>query len=341
MKQLKPTQFGVSREKKMRSVIMAAVGSMMLAAPTFAGELSLAYFMGPKHPMNAGYFTPMAEMLEAESGGALTVRQFPGGALNQSPPKQYGLLLDGVADMAFMLPSFTNKLFPKTAVIGLPGICSDAIECTDAITRARAELETEYNAKIIGLWANSPPVLITRDKAVRTVADLQGMTIRVADPTNIPFIEALGASPVAMPVSDINQALANGVVDGVMIDPAGIGSFKLNEAGNYITTDIPGGAASFAVAMSKAVYDGLSDAERSAVDKVAASNLSQKAGATYAKISDMGIKLAADSGLEIIDIGDAERAKMNAAIDGVMPDVLAQAAGDKKVGDILSLMTGN
>lgn len=325
----------------MKSRIIAALLGATLASPLSAGELSLAYFMGPKHPMNSGYFTPMGDMIEAESGGALTVRQFPGGALNQSPPKQYALLLDGVADMAFMLPSFTNQLFPKTAVIGLPGICADAVECTAAITRARAELETEYNAKIIGLWANSPPVLITRDKAVRSVEDLQGMTIRVADPTNIPFIEALGASPVAMPVSEINQALANGVVDGVMIDPAGIGSFKMNEAGKFITTDIPGGAASFAVAMSQASYDALSDEEKAAVDRVAASDLSTGAGQTYAKISVKGMELAASSGLEIIDIGDEERAKMQALVDEVMPGVLAKPAGDKTAGDILSLMQGS
>lgn len=322
----------------MKKTLIGALGAAVLALPAMAGELSLAYFMGPNHPMNAGYFTPMGEMLEVESGGALTVRQFPGGALNQSPPKQFGLLLDGVADMAFLLPSFTNQLFPKTAVIGLPGICADAIECTQAITRARTELETEYNAKIIGLWANSPPVLITRDKAVRTVADFQGMTIRVSDPTNIPFIEALGASPVAMPVSAVNQALANGVVDGVMIDPAGIGSFKLHEAGKYITVDVPGGAASFAVAMAADTYAGLSDEERAAVDRVAGSDLSTSAGSTYAAISDKGMALAAGAGLEIIEIGDDERAKMQAIVDKVLPGVLSQPAGDKTVGEILAIM---
>jgi TRAP-type C4-dicarboxylate transport system substrate-binding protein len=324
----------------MKKLAIGALLGATLMSSASADDLALAYFMGPNHPMNAGYFTPMGNMIEAESGGSLTVQQFAGGALNQSPPKQYALLLDGVADIAFMLPSFTNTLFPKTSVIGLPGICADASECTAAMTRARAELETEYDAKIIGLWANSPPVLITRDVAVRTVADLQGMTIRVADPTNIPFIEALGASPVAMPVNEINQALANGIVDGVMVDPAGIGSFKMNEAGNYITTDIPGGAASFAVAMAQSTYDGLSADEQAAVDRVAASDLSTAAGDVYTRISRMGMGLAEESGLEIIDIGDEERAKMQAIVDEVMPAVLAAPAGDKTVGDILTLMQG-
>lgn len=322
----------------MKRTLIGVLGAAVLALPAMADELSLAYFMGPNHPMNAGYFTPMSEMLKAESDGTLTVRHFPGGALNQSPPKQFGLLLDGVADMVFLLPSFTNQLFPKTAVIGLPGICSDAIECTKAITRARTELETEYNAKIIGLWANSPPILITRDKAVRTVADFQGMTIRVSDPIIIPFIEALGASPVAIPVSEVNQALANGIVDGVMIDPAGIGSFKLHEAGKYITVDVPGGAASFAVAMAADIYAGLNDDERAAVDRVASSDLSKNAGSTYEVISKKGMTFAVGAGLEIIEIDDDERAKMQAIVDKVLPGLLSQPAGDKTIGEIRAIM---
>ncbi len=144
-----------------------------------------------------------------------------------------------------------------------------------------------------------------------------------------------------MTVSEVNQALSNGVVDGVMIDPAGIGSFKLHEAGKYITTYVPGGAASFAVAMSRAVYEGMSDENKAAIDQVASSDLSLNAGATYTKISMKGMQLAADSGLEIIDISDDERAKMQAIVDEVMPTVLESAAGDKTVGDIHKLMTGS
>jgi len=87
----------------MKSAILASVLSAATTLPAVAAELSLAYSVGPRHPMNAGVFTPMGDMIEAESGGAL----------NQSPPRQYALLLDGVADMVFMLPSFTDTLFPR------------------------------------------------------------------------------------------------------------------------------------------------------------------------------------------------------------------------------------
>ena len=130
-----------------------------------AADLSLAYFMGPKHPMNKGIFTPFGDKLKEVSGGALTVKQFAGGALNKVPPKQYSILLNGVTDIAFTLPGYTADLFPKTNAISLPGVCDSAVSCTESLQRARAEIEPEYNAKVLALWANTPAVLITKNKA--------------------------------------------------------------------------------------------------------------------------------------------------------------------------------
>ncbi len=200
-----------------RSILTVAF-CLALTAPAVAKELALAYFMGPKHPMNKAVFTPFAERLAEVSGGQLTVRQFPGGALNSVPPKQYSILLDGVADIAFHLPGYTAKLFPIATSVTTPGMCSDAVECTEAMWRAYDLIEKEFDAKILALWANNPQVLYTKDKPVRTLEDMSGLIVRVTSAQDTPFTEALGASAVSQPVSVINQNLANGVVDGVSID---------------------------------------------------------------------------------------------------------------------------
>ena len=104
----------------------------------------------------------------------LIVKHFPGGALNSSPPRQYSILVDGVADIVFALPGYTSDLFPKTNLIGFPGVCRTAIECTEAIERARPVLEREYQAKVLAMWSMGSPVLLTRDRPVRTLEDLRG-----------------------------------------------------------------------------------------------------------------------------------------------------------------------
>lgn len=305
-----------------------------------AAELSLAYFMGPKHPMNKGIFTPFGEKLSELSGGALTVKQFAGGALNKVPPKQYSILLDGVSDVAFTLPGYTADVFPKTNVLSLPGVCDSAVACTESLQRARAELEPEYNAKVLALWANAPAVLITKNKAVRTLDDLKGMKVRVTSKADAAFVEALGASAVAQPVSVINQNLANGVIDAIMIDPSAIRSFKLHEVAKHVTTWFPGSGSPFALLMNKEVYDEMSAEEKAWVDEASSAELSINAGKTYDAAAAGGLKLATEKGLEMIDLPAAEIASIEALVSEAMLSVVTEKAGDTTIGDMIKIMRG-
>ncbi|MEP3278515.1 MAG: TRAP transporter substrate-binding protein [Stappiaceae bacterium] len=305
-----------------------------------AEELSLAYFMGPKHPMNNGLMTPFGEKLAELSDGRLTVKQFPGGALNGAPPKQYAILLDGVADIVFTLPGYTADVFPKTNVVGLPGVCNSAVECTEALQRARDDLEKEYNAKVIALWANAPPVLITKDKPVTKLSDLEGMKVRVTSKGDVPFVEALGASAITQPVNVINQNLANGVIDAIMIDPSAIGSFKLYEPANYVTTWFPGSGSSFALLMNKELYDGLSDEDKAAVDAAASAELALGAGKAYDAVAGKGLSAAEKNNVQLLEWDPGEREKVQAAIDAAMVDIGQTMVGDAKVADVMKKMMG-
>ena len=319
------------------------VTALALAASTTAlkaQELSLAYFMGPKHPMNAAVFTPFADKLAELSGGQLTVKQFPGGALNSVPPKQYAILLDGVADIIFTIPGYTGDVFPMTQVVGMPTVCDSAVECTAALLNARSLLETEYNAKLLAIWANAPPVLITKDKPVRSLEDLQGMKVRVTNKSDVPFVEALGASAVAQPVNVINQNLANGVIDAIAIGPSAIRSFKLQEPANYITTWFPGSGSAFVLLMNRDVYDGLTDEQKGWVDAASENALSEAGGAFYDKAAAGGLKLAADDGVEMIDLSDEEKERWMAAVSGAIDAAMASNAGSEKIADIVKLMKG-
>ncbi|MEP1208247.1 MAG: TRAP transporter substrate-binding protein [Rhizobiaceae bacterium] len=327
--------------KFLKLAIAAGIAlSALTVAQASAKELSLAYFMGPKHPMNKGVFTPFAEKLKEVSGGALTVKQYAGGALNKVPPKQYSILLDNVADIVFTLPGYTADVFPKTNVVGLPGVCDTATECTEGMIRARAVLEKEYNAKVLALWSNAPPVLITKDKPVTKLADIQGMKIRVTSKSDVPFVEALGASAVAQPVTQINQNLTNGVIDAIMIDSSAVRSFKLHEPANYVTTWFPGSGSSFALLMNLDVYNGLTEQEQAWVDEASGTELAMGGGRMYDKVSVGGLKLAADKGNKLLEWDAGEREKVQALIDAAMADLVTKKVGDSTIGDVIKLMKG-
>ena len=329
--------------KRATILSLAAAGMILggLGSAAAEKELSLSYFMGPKHPMNKALFTPFAEKLAELSGGELTVQQFPGGALNSAPPKQYSILLDGVADVAFALPGYTSQLFPKTNVITVPTVCPDAIECTEALIRAKDQLEDEYDAKLLAIWANAAPVLLTKDKPVKSLEDMKGLKVRVTSATDVPFMEALGASAVSQPVNVINQNLANGVIDAIAIGPSAIGSFKLHEPANYITVGPFGSGSAFVLLMNNGVYDGLTDEQKAWVDEASGDWLSRAGGAGFQGAADRGMKIAADAGVEVYELPDDEKARFEEAMAAPLMEFKDSMAGDAKAGDIMSTMMGD
>jgi len=190
------------------------------------------------------------------------------------------------------------------------------------------------------MWSNAPPVLITRDKPVRTLEDLKGLKLRVVAKASVPVVESLGAQAVAQPITVVNQNLANGVIDGIITDPSAIRSFKLHEPANYVTTWFPGSGSAFVLLMNKGVYNGLSDEEKGWVDEAASTELSLGAGQAYQRVSAGGLKIAAEAGNELIELSDAEKARWQAKIDGVMADISKQPVGDSTVGAVMTKMTG-
>ncbi|MEM1285859.1 MAG: TRAP transporter substrate-binding protein [Pseudomonadota bacterium] len=324
--------------KLMKWVAQSAVlSAALVASPVAADGLALGYFMGPNHPMNAAVFTPFAERVSEVSGGEMTIDLFPGGALNSAPPRQYSSLLTGIMDVAFALPGYTTDLFPLTTAISSPGVCDSAVACTEALIRAQPALEDEYDAKVLAIWANDPPVLLTRDHPVRTVDDMAGLTIRVTTSADAPYLEALGASPVSQPAPVVNQNLSNGVIDGVMIDPGSIRSFSLHEPANYVTTGLPLSGAAFILLMNRDAYNGLSDQERAWIDEASGDWLSRSGGAGYAAGSAAGMELAAEAGLEIIALDGAGQASFADAVAPALDVYLASDVGPGTGADALAL----
>ena len=86
--------------------------------------------------------------------------------------------------------------------------------------------------------------------------------------------------------------LTNGVIDGIVIDPSAIRSFKLNEHAKSVPTWFPGSGSAVVLLMNNDTYNGLSEEKRAWIDAVASDELSRGGGATYDKVAGAGLKLA-------------------------------------------------
>ena len=333
---------GAVRSAPLTWLLLLAVSGCSPAADDAPARRSLvlAHFMSPLSSVRNDVVVPFAERLAGLSGGRLTVTEYMGGALGSRPAGYYSLLLDGVADIVATLPGYTSATFPRTMLSVYPGVCDSAIDCTAALQRARPVLEREYRARVLAIWSAPPPLLITRDRPVRRLEDMQGLKLRVSSRIEMPFVEALGASPVMQPISEVQQNLHNGVIDGVVIQAGGILPYQLQEAAAYVTTGLPLSAAPFILLMNRDSYESLSARERNWVDEAAAASLSVSGARGAERTGARGLRAARDAGVQLIDLTDQERTRFEDAVAGTYRAQLSRKLGDLTVAEIIAAFDG-
>ena len=313
-----------------RLAVVAVVGGLLLAAAASvqAAELKLAHFTSPKHPMDRLVMRPWGEEVAKRSNGSLTVRIYPGGELGKGPVAQYKRAADGVADITFGLQGYSSPLFPRTLLVELPGLAPDAVAATKMMWKAIGAIQGEYTrTKVLALWTNDKAVIMTRNKAVRTLDDVKGMKIRTPSKLQGDIIKALGATPVAMPVTRMYNALKTGVVDGLMVAPSVIRSFKIGEVAKYYTVG-PFANTAFFLVMNRKAYDGLSAEHRKIVDETSGEALSVKAAGIYKKAGAGSLAGEKKSGRgEVITLSDAEDKRFRKALNGVRAATVKALSG--------------
>src|SRR5690606_24887589 len=86
------------------------------------------------------------------------------------------------------------------------------------------------------------PGIVTRQRPIRTIADLKGLRLRA--PTELlSVLKNLGADPVNMPMGEVYSALAKGVIDGVVAPVDTFRTLHFAEVAKYYSElKVPRGA---------------------------------------------------------------------------------------------------
>jgi TRAP-type C4-dicarboxylate transport system substrate-binding protein len=303
-----------------RTVLVSLVSiGIALVNPALipAEELKLAHFMSPKHPMDRFLMRPWAKEIAEITDKSLTVRIFPAGELGKGPQAQFKRAADGIADITFGLQGYTSKQFPRTTLIELPAVARNAEEATNKIWDIYDEhLASEYKrAKALAIWGNDGPVLMTKDKPIREIADIKGLKIRTPSRAQAALIKALGATPVAMPVTKMYNALNTGVVDALMVPPSVIKSFKISEVAKYYTAGLPFGRSPFFLVMNNTVWNSLSPQHKTAIAKTTGRALSIRGAKAYENAGAKALNSVRKSGKhEVIALSPQEVKKGTALL---------------------------
>jgi TRAP-type C4-dicarboxylate transport system substrate-binding protein len=314
----------------LRTTFIGAALAVAAAAPLAAQELKFANFTPPFHTVNASVIEKLNADLSAATGGSLTVRGYHGGELGAGPVEQYVRAVQGVADITWGLPGYTSQQFEKTMIVELPGVVPEGKSGADALCDAMDEISGEFPGTVpVALWTSEPNIMIMKDKVVRTPADLAGLKIRVAGATAGKVAEALGATPVQMPINQVYNSLQTGLIDGVFTGSSTLNDFKLDEVADAFTIGAPLGRLAFFAVMGQNAYNGLSDEAKAAFDAASGCALGNNAETAWNVTGEEGVARARqDSKNTFVDLTPEETQAFADAVSGVVAEYVASVGGE-------------
>jgi TRAP-type C4-dicarboxylate transport system substrate-binding protein len=262
---------------------------MMLAASALAATM-LGAGAGAQEKLKFAVFTPDAEMthqivmkpfaarVNKDAGGAIEIQTFPNGALGRNPGLQTKMLQDGIADIAWVIPSYTPGVYLDDDVFELPNIIQNSVEGSVAAWRLLQKnmLRGYDQYTIVGLFTSAPYTFHTNYKVTKG-ADLKGKKIRAVGTISTESIKALGAVPEGMPFPQLPEAISRGVIDGTAGHPIAIFDFGVHRVANsHYLGKI--GTVTLGIFMNKKKFESLPAPAKAAIEKHRGEALSRAFG---------------------------------------------------------------
>lgn len=154
--------------------------------------------------------------IAAKSGGAITAKVKPFNELGFKGGEVFNLVSKGTIPMAHVVLPYTAGAVPANESADLVGVVSSVAELQKAANAFRAYhaefLAKKYGVKLLGYGTYHSQVIYCR-QPFKSIADLKGRKVRAAGASQQVFVKYLGGSPVSMAFSEVQPALANGVID--------------------------------------------------------------------------------------------------------------------------------
>lgn len=201
------------------------------------------------------------ERLKEATDGRYALNIVTADELGMSGTEFLRVLRTGTIDLAEITTGYVAGDFPLIEAPELPAIASDYEEYK-AISEAWmdnvvAANEERMGGKVIASFAWGPMHLYS-SFPMNDLEDLRGKTIRVFSSSQAKYLEALGAEPMSLPMTEVYGALQRGLIDGMVTGAEHISRMSLWETTSHVS-DIGIAPATGHIVISQRTWNGLPD----------------------------------------------------------------------------------
>ena len=248
---------------------------------------------------------PMIDKIEENSKGKIEVDGYFGEVLGASI-EHFDIVADGISDFGLFTATFEPGRFPLSDVLSMPvEVLGKDIAADIGYEMYEQILHKDFPKNVEILQLNGcVSAMVWTVKPAKSLADLKGLRIRTPGSLQTPIIQAMGAIPVQMPLSDVYLALETGDVDGILTCPQLYQGYSLYEVAKY---GLRGefGCITEGVAMNKQTHDELPQDVRSTLKDIVRNQFRATGGLTEKAIHDC-IKEIENKGVEINYLPDKD-----------------------------------
>lgn len=223
-----------------RTLAAAALVALCGLSAAEARDLRVASASPPTHPSYDPAYVTFIAKLEELSGGALTATHYGMEVVNLRG--SVSALESGVVDIANILQPYFPADFPNSMLLAdlapLGEVGSGIAAATVEYLATCGDCQSEFSDKgLVYLTSVSTPSydILTGDKPVRTIEDLQGMRLRSPGAAFSIWIKEMGAIPAEISFNDEYEAMQSGLIDGTIAPPVNLVGNRLSEVTKYYT----------------------------------------------------------------------------------------------------------
>jgi tripartite ATP-independent transporter DctP family solute receptor len=322
----------------MKRLPIALTVSALAATATSARAEDAQYTM--KIATVAPDNTPWSELLkmykanvEKESGGKIKVKVYLGGTLGDENESVLECKRGQIQAVGVSTGALASEI-PDLNVVEIPFLFHDADEADyviDGVLGTALDPIFKDYGFVLGFWSeNGFRQFGLKDGFVKSPADLKGKKMRSQETSvHLDMWKAFGASPKAIPTTEVLTALQNGTVDGFdqallyAIAASWYTSVKYFTISNHIYQPA-------VIAFNKDWFDGLpSDLQKVVVDE--GRKIQAKGRKAIRKMNPKLIDALKDNGVKVYELTASERAAFEKAAEPVRAN-FRKTAGKRAAG---------
>lgn len=263
--------------------------------------LNLGHTLPQSHPVHKGILE-FKKALEDKSNGTLKVKVFPDAQLGSERELLELLQIGSVAATKVSAATLSNFV-PEYNLFGIPYLFRDTEHRFSFLEgptgKSILQKGSTYWLRGLCYYDAGSRSFYTKDKPIRTPADLKNLKIRVMNNhMAINMVNAMGGSATPLAYGELYTAIQQGVVDGAENNPPSFVSSNHYEVSKYFTLDKHTSIPDVLLIGTK-YWEKLSEEERVWVQEAA--DVSAQAQKSFWNDSvEASMKHARDAGVEII-----------------------------------------